>query len=293
VRSTRVAVGPAEAVVREWGPDDGVPLLQLHALGPAASGALVGLMAAPLVERGVRILAPDGPGFGGSEPLPQPDDYAVPALAGRTWALADALGLDRVMLAGHSWGGAIACHMAATEPARVRALILLDSGHLDYRDVPGVDLDASLAEMSAQAEAARWRLADRAALEELLEIEDPARRERLADALLEGLRDDGEGGLVGAATGDVRGAVLFHLARSLQSETWPRIAAAGIPTLLLLATEPAEADAVNRVAGARFADAVATAEVVHVERATHGMMTDLEDALGEVVAEWLSAHDLI
>ena len=279
--------------MREWGPADGVPLLQLHALGPAASGALVGLMAAPLVERGVRIVAPDGPGFGGSEPLPDPDAYAVPELATRTWALGDALGLERVLLAGHSWGGAIACHMAAAAPARVRALVLLDSGHLDYREVPGVDLDASREETAAQAEAARWRLAGREALEEMLEIEDPARRERLVGALLEGLQDDGQGGLVGATPGDVRGAVLFHLARSLQSETWARIAAAGIPTLLLLATEPAAAAELNRAGGARLAGAIPTADVVHVEGATHGMMTDLEDALGEVVADWLVARDLI
>ena len=279
--------------VREWGPADGTPLLQLHALGPAASAALTDLMAAPLVARGVRLLAPDGPGFGRSEALPSADDYAVPQLARRTWVLADQLGLDELVLAGHSWGGAIACHAAAARPERVRGLVLLDSGHLDYRDVPGVDLDASLEESVALAEKARWRLSGRDALEEMLELDDPERRERLAELLLEGLRRRRGGRAGRAASADVRGAVLYHLARALQTETWPRIAAAGIPTLLLLATEPAEAAETNRAAGKRFSDAVPAADVVHLEGASHGMMTDLEEAVGEVVADWLSAHGLI
>jgi hypothetical protein len=49
----------------------------------------------------------------------------------------------------------------------------------------------------------------------------------------------------------------------------------------------------DRSAGARLADAIPTAEVVHVERASHGMMTDLEDALGVIVGDWLAAHALI
>jgi len=41
--------------------------------------------------------------------------------------LMDKLGLERVSLAGHSWGGGIAVDLALTHPERVEKLILLDS----------------------------------------------------------------------------------------------------------------------------------------------------------------------
>ena len=55
------------------------------------------------------------------------------------WDVVGALGLTRpVVLSGHSWGGAVAI-AAAQRPADVGALVLLDSGHLDYADVPGAN----------------------------------------------------------------------------------------------------------------------------------------------------------
>ena len=107
----------------------------LHSLGPASSAAFLGLAAGPLVDAGYEVAAPDLPGYGGSPPV-APDEYAVPALAERMARLADDLGWDRFVLVGHSWGGAIACHLAAARPQRVEALVLVDSGHLDYADTP-------------------------------------------------------------------------------------------------------------------------------------------------------------
>lgn len=288
-----MTVDGRDVLVREWGLERGTPVLHLHALGPAASGALTALIAAPLVERGLRLVAPDGPGFGGSQPLREPGAYALDALAERAWAIADALGVERPILLGHSWGGAIACHAAAAWPARARALVLLDAGHLDYRDVPGVDADASIEDLVEQSEARRWHLEGRAELEALLEIEDAARRTRIADVLAEGLEDDGAGGLIAITPGSVRGPVLHHLANARQTGTWDAIADARIPTLLLLATEPADAAELNRAAGARFVAAIPTAEVVELQGVTHSMITDLEDALGELVAEWLERHALL
>jgi len=178
--------------VRRWGSQDGRALLFLHALGPASSAAFVGLGVQSLVEAGYAVAAPDLPGYGRSAPV-QPEEYAVPALAARMADLADDLGWARYVLVGHSWGGAIACHLAAQHPDLVQALVLVDSGHLDYADTPGADLASSLGDLMARGEERRLHLADRAAVAELLDVpeEDP-----LVDAFLEGMEGDPDGGLV-------------------------------------------------------------------------------------------------
>ena len=61
---------------------------------------------------------------------------------------------------GHSWGGAVAVRYAAAHPSLVRAVVLLDSGHIDYRDLPDVDADRAPEEWVAEAAARDPRLAE-------------------------------------------------------------------------------------------------------------------------------------
>ena len=269
--------------VRRWG-TAGRPLLFLHSLGPASSAAFFGLGAEPLVEAGYSIAAPDLPGFGGSAPLGDSDAYDVEPMAAMTWALADRLGWDRLVLVGHSWGGAIACHAAAREPARIEALVLVDSGHLDYATAPGADLDASLADLVEQSEHQRLRLPDRAAVAALIDVDVD---DVLVDAFLEGMVEDEDGGLVSATPGIARGPALYYLTRAKQSRTWPVIASNGIPTLLLLATEPEQARVLNEQGAERFRAAIPDADVRFVPGATHSLITDERERFGETVADWL------
>lgn len=277
-------VGDARLFVRRWGTRGGTPLLFLHALGPASSAAFLGLGVGPLEDAGYDVAAPDLPGYGGSPPI-APDDYAVPALAELVAGLADDLGWECFVLGGHSWGGAIACHLAAAYPHRVRALVLVDSGHLDYADTPGADLDATVEDLVAEGDERRLRLPDREAVVDMLDT-DPD--DVLVDAFLEGMEPDVDGGLVSRTPGVARGSALFHLTRSKQSTTWPAIAAADIPVLLLLATEPDQARGVNEKGAAAFSAALPTAEVRWVEDATHSLVTDERERFGANVVEWLS-----
>ncbi len=279
------AVGDVPLYVRRWGPADGPPLVFLHSLGPASSAAFLGLGVQPLVDAGWSVAAPDLPGYGGS-PAMERDGYPVPALAELVVRLADTLGWEQFVLAGHSWGGAIACHVTAARPDRVAALVLVDSGHLDYADVPGADVTSSLDDLVAAAEAQRLRLADRAAVAALLHTDE---NDVLVDAFLEGMEKDDHGTLVSRTPASAAGAARYHLARSRQSETWPLIARGGMPTLLLLATMPAEARAVSEPGAARFAAAVPQADVRWVADATHSLITDQRDRFGTTVADWLTS----
>lgn len=272
--------------LRRWGEPDGRPLLFLHSLGSSSTAAFLGLGVQPLVDAGYAVAAPDMPGFGGTPPF-EADEYDVPNLADFMWSLADELGWQRLVLAGHSWGGSVAVHMAATSPERVRALVLVDSGHLDYGETPDADLDASLEAMTAEAEAERLRLADRATLVRELEVagDDP-----IVDAFLEGMMDDGEGGLIARTLGSSRAAAMYHLMRAVQSSRWSAIAAAGIPALLLLATVPEATRSLNESGAARFQAAIPDADIRWISDGSHSLVTDMREKFGRTVGSWLEEH---
>jgi pimeloyl-ACP methyl ester carboxylesterase len=287
VGGSMVAVGDTQLFLRRWGSEDGRPILFFHSLGASASAALLDVGMGPLADAGHAIAAPDMPGYGESPPMAA-DQYAIPRLAELGIALADTLGWDRFVLGGHSWGGAIAVHLAAAHPERVRALVLVDSGHLDYGDTPQANLDASLEQLIEESEGQRIRVRDRAhvASDLELDIDDP-----VVDSYMAGLMDDGEGGLIARTLGSTRGAAMYHLTRSRQSEQWASIAAAGTPTLLLLATVPDFARAANEAAAARFGVAISHADIRLIEGASHSLITDLRATFGETVRDWLASLD--
>jgi pimeloyl-ACP methyl ester carboxylesterase len=135
--------------VHEWGRRDDVPLLFWHALGPDASGAELREIAPAIAGSGFHVLAVDGPGFGRTPPL-APERYRLESLVELLHELVDERELERPVLMGHSWGGAVAVLYAGTYPEDVRALVLLDSGHIDYRDLPDVDADRPVDEWIAE-----------------------------------------------------------------------------------------------------------------------------------------------
>jgi pimeloyl-ACP methyl ester carboxylesterase len=75
-----------------------------------------------LVAVGFRVVAIDVAGSGIADDGKGLDEYG--RLLG---GVLDELGLDRVMLAGHSLGGRLATELAATQPERVIALLLVDA----------------------------------------------------------------------------------------------------------------------------------------------------------------------
>lgn len=108
----------------QWGDADAPPLLALHGwLDNAASFARL----APLLASHRRVFALDLPGHGHSAHLPQgARRYHVIDQVDRVLDAADALGLDRFDLLGHSLGAGIASLLAAAAPSRVERLLLVE-----------------------------------------------------------------------------------------------------------------------------------------------------------------------
>lgn len=73
-----------------------------------------------------RVTAYDLRGHGLSDVTPS--GYTSGALACDLLALLDHLEIERASLVGHSFGGAVALHVALMQPARIRAVALLDVG---------------------------------------------------------------------------------------------------------------------------------------------------------------------
>jgi pimeloyl-ACP methyl ester carboxylesterase len=103
---------------------EGLPVVVLHGW-PQHHYAYRHLLRNPPL--GLRIIAPDLPGYGWSGPAPH--RWAKEDVASDVLALFDALGLERVVLVGHDWGGFVGYLMVLREPARFHAYLALNMAH--------------------------------------------------------------------------------------------------------------------------------------------------------------------
>jgi pimeloyl-ACP methyl ester carboxylesterase len=120
----RIATPLGELAALQWGDAAAPPLLALHGwLDNAASFARL----APLLADRRRVIALDLPGHGHSAHLPtRAYRYHIVDQADCVLDAADALGLDRFDLLGHSLGAGIASLTAAAAPARIGTLLLIE-----------------------------------------------------------------------------------------------------------------------------------------------------------------------
>ncbi|MFF0052725.1 alpha/beta fold hydrolase [Streptomyces sp. NPDC005498] len=114
-------------VCRDWG-GDGPTLVLLHGL--AGHAGEWDALAGPL-SSAYRVVAVDQRGQGASDRFPS--DVSRDAFVEDVVAVADQLGLERVVLVGQSMGGHTAILTAARHPELVRALVVIEA------DVGGPD----------------------------------------------------------------------------------------------------------------------------------------------------------
>ncbi|WP_405017480.1 alpha/beta fold hydrolase [Kitasatospora sp. NBC_00070] len=117
-----VEVRGARLHLAEFG--SGEPVLLLHGF-PQHWFAWRRLV--PLLAADHRLICLDLRGFGWSEQTAR--GYDTDALAADVLAVLDALGLDRVTLAGHSWGAGVGFRVCQRAPERFRAFLALNMAH--------------------------------------------------------------------------------------------------------------------------------------------------------------------
>lgn len=77
-----------------------------------------------------RVIAPDYPGYGMSDPPPAEEDATIEAYAEEMWRVADALSLARLDLFGNHTGSKVAAAMALMRPDRVRSIVMVSAAIL-------------------------------------------------------------------------------------------------------------------------------------------------------------------
>ncbi|MFI5094639.1 MAG: alpha/beta hydrolase [Candidatus Acidiferrum sp.] len=83
----------------------------------------------PLAAAGFRVIVPDQRGYNKSSKPRGAASYTLSPLTSDVLAITDQLGQQRIFLAGHDWGAAVAWSVALLHPHRVAKLAILNVPH--------------------------------------------------------------------------------------------------------------------------------------------------------------------
>jgi pimeloyl-ACP methyl ester carboxylesterase len=109
------------------GPKDGPVVLLLHGFPEFWYGWRKQIE--PLTAAGFRVIVPDQRGYNLSSKPSGIAAYSLTELVSDVIAIADQLGQERIYLAGHDWGAAVAWSAALLHPQRVAKLVVLNVPH--------------------------------------------------------------------------------------------------------------------------------------------------------------------
>jgi len=279
-----VALTGGSIHVRDWGEAGSPPLLYWDGLG--GCGLHANELAPVLVHKyGLRVIAPDPPGHGESAALPA-DSHRPSALAEVAADLLTELGVDRAVFVGFSWGARVGCSFAARFPERTVGLALIDGGYVEPGDV-GADLTADLTTCVAEAS------------EEIEEDSFPSwdayfsfERESLrrwTPALAETHRAvmrEEDGRVVPILDAEVLGAIKHGGRLEPVTDTYPAIAAAQMPVLLLTAERPGADD--ETAAVERFRSALPDARLESIPNAVHDLVSFAPPEVATLVGRFVT-----
>ena len=83
----------------------------------------------PLAQAGFRVIVPDQRGYNLSDKPPGVASYAISELVSDVIAIANQLSREKIFLAGHDWGAAVAWSTALLHPTRIAKLVVLNVPH--------------------------------------------------------------------------------------------------------------------------------------------------------------------
>ena len=109
------------------GPKDGRVVVLLHGFPEFWHGWRKQIE--PLAAAGFRVIVPDQRGYNLSSKPAGMAAYAIRELVSDVIAMADQLGQEKIFLAGHDWGAAVAWSAALLHPERIAKLAIVNVPH--------------------------------------------------------------------------------------------------------------------------------------------------------------------
>jgi pimeloyl-ACP methyl ester carboxylesterase len=265
----------------EWS-RDGVPLLLLHGFGNEAH---IWDDFAPAVAPYYRTLALDHRGHGDSA-WAADGRYEHEVLVDDVEAVTAALGIERLVLVGHSLGGRVATLFAGRHPERLAGLVLVDIGpEVDARGATRIVLDVGSSRTPSFASIEEYAGALSLAYpagrpDSLLRMARHGLRRR-ADGRYELKMDPALRGGAGASR-DADAQVRSHASEQAQWEALRRVRC---PALVVrgAASDILSAETAERM----VEEALADARLAVVPRAGHSVMTDNPEGFEQALAGFL------
>ena len=269
----------------EWS-SAGVPMLLLHGFGNEAH---IWDDFSPRVAEHYRVLALDLRGHGESAWDPE-GRYDYENHLADLDALTTALGIERMVLVGHSLGGRISMLYAGRNPEKLAGLVIVDSApELDARGIVRIR-----AEVGEQRDPSFASVAE---YENLLAHNYPAATpEALRRMARHGLKQREDGRYVlrmdvayrvaaGARAATVDDDELARREESNQHAMWAALEALSSPTLVVrgAASDILSADVADKMVDEVLADG----RLAVVPQAGHSVMTDNPTGFAEVVSEFV------
>jgi pimeloyl-ACP methyl ester carboxylesterase len=271
--------------VLEWS-SEGVPLLFLHGFGNEAH---IWDDFAPSVAPYYHTLAMDHRGHGDSDWDPE-QRYDAEAMVRDVEAVTESLGIDRLVVVGHSLGGRVATLFAARHSERMAGLVLVDIGpDVDARGSTRIRMDVEENPTPHFASVDEYARA--------LSIAYPAGRPQALERMARhGLRRRDDGLYELKMDPALRGAVRQRASDSERASDamspeaqWAALVRITCPTLVV---RGAASDILSPDTADKMVDEVlANARLAVVPRAGHSVMTDNPEGFEKALSAFLLSEE--